>query len=233
MFLKVIVCLRDFGLLTGYILLWRGKDRQRTPKYDQGAITTVIQPSSLQFSKCECNGPINNKSLFQPPGPEPFKHICLPTSHSTELCFWIKRSSLLLADPYYPEETLEYVHPYKCSVRIPIKVASNGMFLPNSGISHTLIPPHINPRMHLNVIPASRTLLYHGKSVHYPWIRTFHWKYEGIYTLSSRPYKKFEFTYYFPVLLPSRIPAAIYGLCRQSAINDASCSKDIFNISQH
>ncbi|KAJ9061117.1 hypothetical protein DSO57_1037407 [Entomophthora muscae] len=210
---------------------------QREPlDYNQGFITTTILPSNLNLRKFRWSGTYKKNQVFEKSldflGPRLFKSVCFPAtliSSNTELCFWIEKSSLLISDPYYPEEELQCIRSNRCYFQLHLKLANKDMFLPSSGIASTTIPQHIHTKPQLNATSSSPKLPYDGELIKHPWIRTFHWKYEGKYTLSSRPYKEFNFTYFFPVLLPSGTPNAIYGLCHLKDIKDLSCSKNIFN----
>ncbi|KAJ9083775.1 hypothetical protein DSO57_1031335 [Entomophthora muscae] len=223
-----------YEAVTHYIAMSR--IQKEPPDYNQGSINTTILPSNLNFRSFGWSGTNKNYQVFEKSlkssGPDLFKSICLPAtliSSNTELCFWVEQSSLLISDPYYPEEELQCIRTGCCFVEIHLKLANKGMFLPNSGIASITIPHHIHPKQQLNATPTSSKLPYGGELINHPWIRTFHWKYEGKYTLSSRPYKEFNFTYLFPVLLPSGTQNAIYGLCKLNNIKDGTCSKDIFN----
>lgn len=188
-------------------------------------IATEISPRDIDFGKVGWNGkPVypDPRALLRFPGPPPAVHTCLSPRRGVLICFWIERRALLVAAPHFPAVTPE-CRASRCLARADVQVAIPPQFLPRFGLAPALIPAAIDPL--LARFDASRPagvsfLLRKGERL---WLRSLQWRYEGSYTLSSRPHAVFNFTSRWPALLPSSRPNFLLGACSPEAIGEASC----------
>ncbi|KAJ9070756.1 hypothetical protein DSO57_1004348 [Entomophthora muscae] len=194
---------------------------------------------NINFEKAKYGGDIqhyaNQTVLLNFPGQAISQKVCIATKHFSkdlELCFWIVKQELLVSDPYYPKLMPVCQQKTSCLFKRPVPVGIQPWFYPQSGLATTLISQKIDSKLALYNSSELSEVYYKSRGRNRLWIRSFFWHYEGIYTLSSRPFIEFNFTFQWPSLLPSGRPKFIYADCRETEIYYGTCSDDAFLINQ-
>ncbi|KAJ9070753.1 hypothetical protein DSO57_1004345 [Entomophthora muscae] len=196
-------------------------------------VTKDLRSLDIDFKRANFSGDIqhyaNQTALLSFPGPGISEEACMSAEYfagDLNLCFWVGKRQLLVSDPYYPKGTPDDESEAGLLASVPAGIPSQ--FHPKLGLAHTLIPLNIDPKLALYNASELYQVNYAGGGRKRLWIRSFFWSYQGTYTLSSRPFTTFNFSFQWPSLLPSGKPKFIFGLCLEKEIFLGSCSDDAF-----
>ncbi|KAJ9087527.1 hypothetical protein DSO57_1032429 [Entomophthora muscae] len=197
--------------------------------------TKEVSSFNINFAHVGYNGDINHytnpSGLLNFPGPDLSDEVCTKAKYLQRdlgLCFRVEKRAILVSDPYYPATISNCDGTRQCLLQKAVPAGIQIQFSPRHGLAPTLIPSAIDAKLALYNASALSLVNHTGIGSKHLWIRLFLLRYEGSYSISSRPFSKFNFTFLWPSLLPTGQPKFIYGFCQKAEIKDGTCSTDAF-----
>ncbi|KAJ9070761.1 hypothetical protein DSO57_1004353 [Entomophthora muscae] len=209
------------------ILFWKNLAMSPSAK------ATALPSATINLKHVGCNGDMMHyKTMANLENfPDKSDEVCTSAKYLQRdlgLCFRVEKRAILVSDPYYPAIISNCDGTRQCLLQKAVPAGIQLQFSPRHGLAPTLIPSAIDAKLALYNASALSLVNHTGIGSKHLWIRLFLLRYEGSYSISSRPFAKFNFTFLWPSLLPTGQPKFIYGFCQKAEIEDGTCSTDAF-----